>query len=124
MSLTGCQINPIDVNFHHQKFGNFDKNSADKIWPKDDKEIKVSSLMQIKVKKKTETSPLPFPLWISYNYDLPFVIQVEKSTNAMLFDRLLLAQRPRMDLNKRFLPRPNTTTAWKLTPHRSSISKN
>ena len=27
--VTGCQINPIDVNFHPQK--KFDKNSADKI---------------------------------------------------------------------------------------------
>ena len=34
-----------------------------------------------------------------------------------------LAQRPRTDLNKRFLPRPNTTIAWKLMPHRSNISK-
>ena len=33
-------------------------------------------------------------------------------------------QCPRTDLNKRFLPRPKTTTAWKLTPHRSKISKN
>ena len=30
------------------------------------------------------------------------------------------AQRPSIGLNKRFLPRPNTTTAWKLLPHRSS----
>ena len=32
-------------------------------------------------------------------------------------------QSPRIDLNKRFLPRPNTTTAWKLIPHKSNISK-
>ena len=33
MSLAGCQINPIDVNFHLQKNVEiFDKNSADKIW--------------------------------------------------------------------------------------------
>ena len=32
MSLVGCQINPIDVNFHLQKsLDIFDKNSADKI---------------------------------------------------------------------------------------------
>jgi hypothetical protein len=32
MSLAGCQINPIDVNFHLQKsLEIFDKNSADKI---------------------------------------------------------------------------------------------
>ena len=31
MSLVGCQINPIDVNFHLQKsLEIFDKNSADK----------------------------------------------------------------------------------------------
>ena len=33
-------------------------------------------------------------------------------------------QCPRVDLNKRFLHRPKTITAWKLTPHRSKISKN
>ena len=33
-------------------------------------------------------------------------------------------QCPRADLNKRFLPRANTATAWKLIPHRSNISKN
>ena len=30
-------------------------------------------------------------------------------------------QCPRIDLNKRFLPRPKTITAWNLTPHRSNI---
>ena len=35
-----------------------------------------------------------------------------------------LAQCPRTDLNKRFLPTPKTTTAWKLIPHRSKFSKN
>ena len=41
MNLAGCQINPIDVNFHLQKSKHiFDKNSADKIWSKKDKEIK------------------------------------------------------------------------------------
>ena len=33
MILAGCQINPIDVNFHLQiSLEIFDKNSADKIW--------------------------------------------------------------------------------------------
>ena len=32
------------------------------------------------------------------------------------------AQRPRTDLNKRSLPRPKTTTGWKLIPHRFIIS--
>ena len=50
MSLTGCQINPIDVNFYLQKcLEIFDKNSEDKIWSKKYKEIKVSPLMPIKV---------------------------------------------------------------------------
>ena len=33
-------------------------------------------------------------------------------------------QCPRTDLNKRFLPRPKTTTTWKLIPHRPKFSKN
>ena len=33
-------------------------------------------------------------------------------------------QCPRTDLNKTFLPRPTTITAWKLIPHRSKISMN
>ena len=37
MSLAGCQINPIDVNFLLQKsLEFFDKNAADKIWSKKD----------------------------------------------------------------------------------------
>ena len=48
MNLAVRQIIPIDVNFHLQKsLKFFDKNSAYKIWYKKDKEIKVSSLMQI-----------------------------------------------------------------------------
>ena len=40
MSLASNQINLIDVNFHLQKgFEIFDKNSADKIWFKKDKEV-------------------------------------------------------------------------------------
>ena len=40
MSLAGCQINPIDVNVHLQKsLEIFDKNSANKIWSKKDKEV-------------------------------------------------------------------------------------
>ena len=53
MSLAGCQINPIDVNFHLQKsLKIIDKDSADKIWSKKDKEIKVSPLMPIRVIKR------------------------------------------------------------------------
>ena len=52
MSLAGCQIISIDLNFHLQKcLEIFDKNWADKIWSKKDKEIKVSPLMPIRVKK-------------------------------------------------------------------------
>ena len=51
MSSEGCQINLIDVNFHLQEsLEIFDKNSADKIWSKKDKEKKVSPLMPIRVK--------------------------------------------------------------------------
>ena len=51
MSLAGSQINPIDGNVHLQKgLEIFDKNSADKIWSKKDKEWKVSPLMPIRVK--------------------------------------------------------------------------
>ena len=51
MSLAGCQINPIDVNFHLQKsLEIFDTNSADKIQSKKDKGVKVSCLMPIGVK--------------------------------------------------------------------------
>ena len=40
-----------DVNFHLQKsLEIFDKNSADKIWSKIDKDIKVSPLIPIRVK--------------------------------------------------------------------------
>ena len=40
MSLAGCQINLIDVNFHLQKsLEIFDKKSADKIWSKKDKGV-------------------------------------------------------------------------------------
>jgi len=34
------------------------------------------------------------------------------------------SQCPKTDLNKKYLPRPKTTTAWKLILHRSKISKN
>ena len=50
MSLVGCKINPIDANSHLQKsLEIFDKKSGDKIWSKDDKEIKVSPLISIMV---------------------------------------------------------------------------
>ena len=48
MSLAGYQNNLIDVNFYLQKsLEIFDTDSADKIWSKNDKEIKVSPLMPI-----------------------------------------------------------------------------
>ena len=51
MSLAGCQINPIDVNFHLQKsFEIFDTNSADKIQSQNYKGVKVPCLMPIRVK--------------------------------------------------------------------------
>ena len=52
MSLAGYQINPINYNFRLQKsLEFFDKNSAEIIWSKHDKEIKVSPLMPIRVFK-------------------------------------------------------------------------
>ena len=40
MSLAGCQINPIDVNFHLQKrLEILDINPAHKIWYKQDKGV-------------------------------------------------------------------------------------
>ena len=40
MSLAGCQINLIDVNFHLQKSLDISgKNSAGKIWSKKDKGV-------------------------------------------------------------------------------------
>ena len=52
MSLAGCQINPIDVNFNLQKsLEIFIKDWADKTWSKKDKGSKVPSLVSIKVKK-------------------------------------------------------------------------
>ena len=51
MSLAGCQINQIDVNFHLQKsLEIFDTNSADKIQSQNYKEVKVPCLMPIRVK--------------------------------------------------------------------------
>ena len=60
MSLAGRQINLIDVNFHFQKSVEiFDRNSADKIWSKKYKEIKVSPLMPIRVKPQIMSYPAP-----------------------------------------------------------------
>ena len=70
MSLAGCQINPFDVNFYLQKsLEIFDKNSADKIWSKKDKEIKVFPLMPIRVKLQQDLfcSFTPFPLFFQKN---------------------------------------------------------
>ena len=51
MSLAGCQINRIDVNFHLQKsLEIFDTNLADKIQSQNYKEVKVPCLMPIRVR--------------------------------------------------------------------------
>ena len=44
MSLAGCQINPIDVNFHLQKILEilFDTNSADKMQSQNFKGAKIA----------------------------------------------------------------------------------
>ena len=49
MSLTGCQINPIDVNFHKKVWKFFIKIQLTSFDPKKDKEIKVSPFMPIRV---------------------------------------------------------------------------
>ena len=52
MSLAGCQIIPIDLNFHLQKcLETFDKNSADKIQSKNLKEVNPPCLIPIRVKQ-------------------------------------------------------------------------
>ena len=57
MNLAECQINPIDVNFHLQKcLEIFDKNSADKILSKKNKEIKSSPLMPIRINSPQQSS--------------------------------------------------------------------
>ena len=49
--MAGCQINLIDLNFHLQKcLEIFDKNSADKIQPKNYKGVNPTCLMPIRVK--------------------------------------------------------------------------
>ena len=51
--MAGCQIIPIDLNFHLQKcLEIFDKNSADKIQLKNYKEVNPPCLMPIRVKAK------------------------------------------------------------------------
>ena len=51
MSLAGCQIIPIDLNFDLQKcLEIFDKNSADKIKSKKYKGIEVPSFMPSRLK--------------------------------------------------------------------------
>jgi hypothetical protein len=48
MRLAGCQINPIDVNFHLQKsLEILDKNSDDTTQSKKDKKTKVSPSCQL-----------------------------------------------------------------------------
>ena len=50
MSLAGCKIIPIDLNFHLQKcLEIFDKNSTDKIQFKNYKEVNPPCLMPIRV---------------------------------------------------------------------------
>ena len=54
MSSAGCQINPIDVNFHLQKsLEIFDKKSADKIWSKKDKGWKCPPSCQLGLRRRS-----------------------------------------------------------------------
>ena len=76
MSLAGCQISPIDANFHLQKSPEiFDKNSADKNWSKNDKEIKVSPLMLIRVKHTHDLNfALPVNIWMQLNVCIVWIM--------------------------------------------------
>ena len=60
MSLAGCQINPIDVYFHHQKSLEIQLTKSN---PKNDRGWKVPSLMPIRVKKQWQ--PLIFTGFLS-----------------------------------------------------------
>ena len=77
-------------------------------------------------------SDLGMTLWFRQSY-LPFDRNFWRIflTHLLFFERNVIwnlsvniSQCPRVDLNKKFLPRPKNTAAWKLTPHRSKISKN
>ena len=87
---TGCFIlftPPYHYFITCISLGKYMKNQG---WTFLAQKIRQAKPCQVKKKKRNFPPPFPFPLWNSYNYDLPFVIQEEKSTNAMLFDRLLL----------------------------------
>ena len=70
MSLAGCQINLIDVNFPLQKSLNFfDEDSVDKIQSKKEKGINVPSLMPIRVNtytKYTTNLTIVYPVKMEY----------------------------------------------------------
>ena len=70
-----------------------------------------------------------FPNWMWHWYSNLFLLTHRPPlTTTTYFDvndlKRSWPQCPRTDLNKRFLPRQKTTTAWKLIPRRSNISKN
>ena len=56
-------------------------------------------------------------------YSTQFNLIYSTSFRPLHFVTIRLTQCPRTDLNKRFLPRPKTTTAWNIILHRSKISK-
>ena len=89
--------------------------------------IKIWNLAIHMKKLNKEHQTLSFQFFINH-FDVFFGFAFCKISNFNMWTAQHLAQasctqRPRIDLNKRFLPRPNTTTAWKLIPHRSNISK-
>ena len=57
----------------------FDKNSADKIWSKKDKEIKISLLMSIRVKIA--------PMWAKLSFLQSFVLAINQSTSNQFAER-------------------------------------
>ena len=73
MSLTGCQIIPIDLTFHLQKcLEIFDKNSADNIQSKNYKEINPPCLMPIRVNKLQRLNQFEM---IAKWYDNKYLVQ-------------------------------------------------
>ena len=86
MSWTGCQNNPIYLNFHLQKsLEIFEKNSADKIWQRHEVESALSLARQGQVyllellKKFWETNVFPY-FFSTYNYTQYVLLVCQKQT--------------------------------------------
>ena len=92
--------------------------------------------VSVSVKKNPATIPIPklnlgfgsrYQNLVSVRFQSGFGHTLERKwiMKYILLKKLrMYTQCPRTKINKRFLPRAKTTTAWKLIPHRSKISKN